>query len=330
MTAGKSTNLYWLSAKIAIALGLFLLLVNQVHLKNIGDVVARLSLPWFTAFLACFICTLLLSSFRYWVMTGRPITFLHFLRVVILQNSLSIFVATGAGMISYVSVLKTQHKIKLSRGIASLLFAKIGDFIYYLVFLILAALVVYDKISAIGTFLIDAIIAGLVVFLLLLFSYLGRKQILIEIEKLVQDRRMSFWRIPWLTSATTQLQALSISKSEFVSFFINTFLLNTVTLLSFYCTMRMFSVVVGIPCVFFINSIIQFISMIPIQVFGGLGVCDVPSMYLYSLFGVSRSEIASVLVLSRVLMYAIYALLFLSLITIRSNKRAVEEDRIPD
>jgi uncharacterized protein (TIRG00374 family) len=325
MTAEKRKDLYWVAAKIAIAVGLCFFLIHQIHFQELQILVARISIPWVVGFLVCFLGSLLLSSFRYWVMTGKPITFMQYLRVVILQNSLSIFVATGAGMISYVSVLRAQHQLTISKGIGSLLFAKIGDFIYYLVFLILTALIVSDKVSPIETFLFAAIGAGLLIFLLLMFIYLGRKWMLLRLERFLQNREMYFQGIHSLNSAISNLRSFSISRKEFVSFFINTLLLNTVTISSFYCTLRMFSVVVSVPCVFFVNSIIQFISMIPIQVFGGLGVCDVPSMYLYSLFGVNRSEIASVLVLSRVVMYSLYALLLLLMISKHGNRGAAKE-----
>jgi uncharacterized membrane protein YbhN (UPF0104 family) len=48
---------------------------------------------------------------------------------------------------------------------------------------------------------------------------------------------------------------------------------------------------------------VQLISIIPIQVFGGLGVSEVTTMYLYGLFGVTAEVIAPILVGARVLFY---------------------------
>ena len=53
----------------------------------------------------------------------------------------------------------------------------------------------------------------------------------------------------------------------------------------------------------FVNSWIQFISWLPIQVFGGLGVAETSQIYLYGLFGIPASQMATVSVGLRVILY---------------------------
>jgi uncharacterized membrane protein YbhN (UPF0104 family) len=52
-------------------------------------------------------------------------------------------------------------------------------------------------------------------------------------------------------------------------------------------------------------------GIIPIQAFGGLGVCDVMSMYLYGLFGINQPEIAAILIGSRIIFYVVYGVMLL-------------------
>ena len=53
----------------------------------------------------------------------------------------------------------------------------------------------------------------------------------------------------------------------------------------------------------FVNSWIQLISWIPIQVFGGLGVAETSQVYLYGLFGIPATQMATVSVGLRVILY---------------------------
>jgi len=53
----------------------------------------------------------------------------------------------------------------------------------------------------------------------------------------------------------------------------------------------------------FVNSWIQLISWIPIQVFGGLGVMETSQVYLYGLFGIPAAQMATVSVGLRVTLY---------------------------
>jgi uncharacterized membrane protein YbhN (UPF0104 family) len=47
----------------------------------------------------------------------------------------------------------------------------------------------------------------------------------------------------------------------------------------------------------------QFISIIPIQIFGGLGVSELTLVYLFSLFGVTQVDIPAIVVALRALFY---------------------------
>jgi len=77
--------------------------------------------------------------------------------------------------------------------------------------------------------------------------------------------------------------------------------------------MRLFAVSIGAWPVLFIISLIQLLSIIPIQVFGGLGVYEVTSLYLYGLFSISRPEIVPVIISSRIYLYLLNLLLLLYL-----------------
>ena len=76
-----------------------------------------------------------------------------------------------------------------------------------------------------------------------------------------------------------------------------------VTMAWIYASLRTFSFEIGILPVIFVNIFMQLISYLPIQVFGGLGVNETTSLYLYGIFGFPQTELAAVLIATRLLFY---------------------------
>ena len=70
-----------------------------------------------------------------------------------------------------------------------------------------------------------------------------------------------------------------------------------------YASLRAFSMIIPASVLIFVNSWIQLISWIPIQVFGGLGVAETSQVYLYGLFGIPATQMATVSVGLRVILY---------------------------
>ena len=76
-----------------------------------------------------------------------------------------------------------------------------------------------------------------------------------------------------------------------------------VTMWWFYANVRSFDVQIGLLAVVFVNVFIQLLSNIPIQAFGGLGVNESTSLYLYQFFYAEQQELASALIGIRILFY---------------------------
>ena len=81
------------------------------------------------------------------------------------------------------------------------------------------------------------------------------------------------------------------------------FLYMTLTMAYSYARFQIFPVPVDFWVILFITSVMQFISIIPIQIFGGLGVSALTLVYLFSLFGVTQVDIPAIVVALRVLFY---------------------------
>ncbi len=97
----------------------------------------------------------------------------------------------------------------------------------------------------------------------------------------------------------------------------------SVTMIWLYANLQTFSLTIDILSVVFVNVFMQLISYFPIQIFGGLGVNETTSLYLYSIFNFPQTELATVLVGTRLLFYLtnLAVLLYLPLHALTSRPK---------
>jgi uncharacterized membrane protein YbhN (UPF0104 family) len=86
-----------------------------------------------------------------------------------------------------------------------------------------------------------------------------------------------------------------------------------VTMVWTYASLRTFSLDVGLMPTVFVNSLLQLISYLPIQIFGGLGLTETSMLYFYGPFDLPQSQLAAVLVGNRLLFYITNLLVLLYL-----------------
>jgi uncharacterized membrane protein YbhN (UPF0104 family) len=309
--------------KILLAGGLTVYLFSQTDLLKILHLIQKLSYPWLAGMLFCFFATVWFTARRYWIILGKPVGFLHFLKIVVIQNALSIFVATGVGVASYVTTLYAEHNIKPGKGAASFALAKIEDFFMLCILFIMSICAIYQQLFAIHQFVQFSAAIALLTILVSVFVIIYR-------DKVSRGAYFFFSKItiPGIRylgnplNAIRKYRELSRERSRQLGSvsFIYTVLVNIFSIAAIYCNIQAFSVPIGIWPVIFIAILTQFMMLIPIQVFGGLGVCDVPVMYLYGLFNINRSAIAGVLIGSRLIFYLIYAFLLLVIVASTINK----------
>jgi uncharacterized membrane protein YbhN (UPF0104 family) len=271
------------------------------------------SWAWLLAGFVAFGATTWFSTRRYWILIGRQVTFPQLLSLVILQNAVSNFVASGAGAVSYVAMLRSEHRVRVSQGITSLLLAKVGDLSAVGLALALSGWVVWERIAALRGLvvaLVALIAGGLLTFVLVIVL---RQRFVAAARWLLH--RLGLTRAPFCDRALNLLSALAEQDARGLYPLLApvmgySCLMLILTFAVAYWLVRAFDVPISVMPIVFMVSLTQLMAIIPIQVFGGLGVYDVTMMYLYGLFGISQSEIAPVLVGARVVFY-VYNLLLL-------------------
>ena len=101
----------------------------------------------------------------------------------------------------------------------------------------------------------------------------------------------------------------------------------TVTMLWLYASLQTFSFEIQFLQVVFVNIFMQLISYLPIQVFGGLGVNETTSLYLYGIFNFPQTELAAILIGTRLLFYLtnLVVLLYLPVHTLFFSRSAQKQ-----
>ena len=91
------------------------------------------------------------------------------------------------------------------------------------------------------------------------------------------------------------------------------FLYYLITLMWMLVSMKAFQLPADSLSILFVSGILQIFSMIPISVFGGVGITEVTSLYLYSIFGISQADLSVVLIGWRIFYYLTNLLIVLYL-----------------
>jgi len=318
----------FLLLKIVLAISLFAFLATHTDITTILGLCVRIRWPWFVGMLFSLGATVWFTALRYRVLIGRNCSFGSFLRIVIYQNATSIFIAAAAGIASYVALVYAKHGVKPRRGVASVAVAKIADLFCLGLILLSSFLAVAGSVPGFGPTVVTlAVVTSVLSVGSIVLWYAPRTKFWAAASQ--SSGPVLRFLIPRGVAALIDelLRSDPLSAKEFARFASYSLLVNLFSFAGFYCNMKMFSVAAGCAPVVFVSAIMQLVGVIPIHVFGGLGVCDIPSMYLYGLFGVPKGDIAAVLIGSRIVVYAIYGVVLLVVMAIPSGREFVESRR---
>lgn len=313
----KKTNWLWNAAKLAAAILLVLVVYNQTDVSQLVALRDRISFGWLGGYFLVFCLLAIIKAFQYWALFDRRIPYRSMLRTVVWQNSLSNLVATGAGIASYLAMLKAEQGIKLRKSGVVFLVTKVGEVLMVGVYLALSAWWSWPQIENLRLLvllLLFGIAGGVSMFLIAVF---WREQFITLAQSFATKLRLD--KISLVDKLLHSLRALAnADQREIVGMLVKgfaiSFLYVSVTNVLIVISLRVFSLDVGLWPVVFVSSFLQLFANIPIQVLGGLGVSEVTSVYLYGLFGIDPAQMAAVQLGIRAVFYLSNAALLLYLL----------------
>ncbi|MBV6397458.1 MAG: hypothetical protein HFACDABA_03072 [Anaerolineales bacterium] len=291
--------------KVLLALILIGVVLSRTSPAEITALRDRISWEWLAAGFFLFIAMTLIKSLQYWALLGRQTSYRNTLRIVIIQNALTNFVASTAGVASYLAMFHMEENVKVRKSGAVFILTKAGDLLCMGLFLLVSASFVWTRVVPLHqliVFILVALAAGLTVFWTAVFLRQTFVEFLRRLAGMIRADRLSL-----VQKILSALESLAAQDTKTVT---QTLALGSLLSLTYmlatmaygYSRVQSFQIPLEFWGIIFIASLMQFISVIPFQVFGGLGVTEISMVFLYGLFGFV-DEIPAILVALRVLFY---------------------------
>lgn len=306
----------WNAAKIFLAFFLLYIAISKTDYSQVQSLVENVELAWTATLFFLFCVLVFLKAYQYQVLIGSKVSYTHILRIVILQNAISNFIANSAGIASYMTMLKAEQKIKLSRSGITFIVTKFGDLLAICFYLGLSAGLVWGQIGSLRwltIFLIVGMLLGLAAFTI---TVLWRDRFVKLIARVLAW--ISLDRFSLVKRGLEMLRSLAEEEQGPIFAMLRTGVVMSLvymsaTMVFSYTSILIFNVQVGLWPVIYVASLMQLVSFVPIQVFGGLGVSEVTSVYLFSVFGLDQGEMAAIMLGLRALSYVMNAAILLYL-----------------
>jgi len=309
MTATQESPLskrIWNIFKYILAIVLVWFVYSKTSINDIIDLFRRVSFLWLAVSLVFFFLMTMMKAMQYYMLSGRQAPYPRVLSIVVVQNVITNFIATGAGIASYLTMFTVDEGVRLRRAAATFIIAKVGDLVIVWSLLLVSGLLLWNRIPVLrfatlaALILIPLAIGAFIALIVLRQKFVGGMQAFAGRLRL---ERFSFTR-----RSLEILQFLADQKSDMVfrllqAAVICSLIYMTLTMAWTYASLRAFSMIIPASVLIFVNSWIQLISWLPIQVFGGLGVMETSQVYLYGLFGIPAAQMATVSVGLRVILY---------------------------
>ena len=293
----------WNWLKILLALLLIGYVISHTDLQALQLVWETLSQTWLLASIGCFVLMVIVKAYQYRALINPRLSFWNVLNIIILQNAISNFISNAAGVVSYMSMFRAEHGVKLSRSAVAFIIVKVGDLSAILFLMVSSLFFVWSTVSSIHTLLLILSI-GILIVLVVFFATVFYRHWFVEIV-----RRFLAWVRLDRFSVVRRWFALLESLGGQDPAVINGMLLRgllysgiyfSLTIAWAFTLIKAFHIPINFPGMVFVSSTQQIVSFLPIQVFGGLGVTEVSFLYLYGLFGIPLPELSAALLGIRV------------------------------
>lgn len=316
MLADRRISIAWNVIKILFTVALVGYFLSWANLNELYSIWERMKVSYLVATVFLYIVLTLFKAYKYRLLIQQKTKYLRVLNIVIVQNSLSNFLTNSAGIASYLALLRLEENVKVRQSGLVFAVTKIGDLFSVWVVSIICSWLLWERIFVLRNIVLICLTItgfGFIVFFLALF---WRKGFISIVNKALEKTRLT--KYSFFRDVVNALDVFSEMQQELVfgivlKAFGLSFLYYLITLLWMVASMKAFQLPADSLSILFVSCILQLFSMVPVSVFGGLGITEVTSLYLYSLFGVAQSDLSVILVGWRIFYYLTNLLIVLYL-----------------
>lgn len=317
----------WDIAKICLAIVLIGYVASKTNFNQLLALRDRFSWTWFGITFILFSAMIAIKAAQYYYLIGKKLPYHRILEIVILQNALMNFVATAAGIASYLTMLGAEKDVRLGRATVSFVVVKMVDLMAVMILLLSS---IFFLLPLPEAALRIAVIILLITVLILVFFFaiiFFRRRFAVLLRNFAT--RFKLDGLNFVKSSLELLDAIAVQNQKQIFRLMTTaaalsMLYMVITMAWGFARLRMFSLFLGIDVVTFVHSALQIASWIPVHVLGGLGISETLSVYLFGIFGENQAELAAVMISARLVFYLMnaFSLLYLPIETvIRTNQQ---------
>jgi uncharacterized membrane protein YbhN (UPF0104 family) len=326
MSTNNRFNLIWNALKILVAVVLVWYVFSQTDLNEFLSLRERIVIPYLVATILLYAVLTLLKAFKYQMLLQQNTEYLRVLNVVVLQNAISNFFANSVGIASYMAMLKVEENVKVGKSGLVFLIIKIGDlFAVWLVMLVFGVLY-WDQISVVReAFVLAEVVIG--IGLAFFFGVLFFRSFFVNsfskwMERLGLTRFSLIRQVIQAIQAFAEMDHKAMMRIVLIAFGLSLFYY-FFTLGWQVVSMYTFGFHVQVWVIIFVSGILQLFSMLPINIFGGIGITEATAFYLYPLFGANQDELSLILLGWRILYYLtnLIVLIYLPIYTVFIERR---------
>jgi uncharacterized membrane protein YbhN (UPF0104 family) len=320
MQTSRRFNLIWNVVKFLIAIVLVGYVFSKTDLNEFISLRDQMVLGYLVATFFLYALLTMFKAFVYHVLIQQDTQYLRVLNVVVLQNAVSNFFANGAGIASYLTMLKVEENVRVGRSGLVFLIIKIGDLFAVWFIMLVCGVIYWDRIAVLHQpFIFVELIVGMG--FMFFFGTLFFRSLFISFFSKLMDRfRLTRFSVIQQSvqgfdafaemDPRTVFQTVLIAFGLSLSYYLLTLIWQVVSMYAFGFQAQIWVIV-------FVSGILQLFTLLPISIFGGIGLTEATALYLYPLFGVDVNGLSPILLGWRVLYYLtnLFVLIYLPFYT---------------
>lgn len=304
----RKTSPVWNALKLILAIGLSVFVLSRTNLAELVETLRSASIFWLVASALLFISVTLLKTLQYYILMRRELSYSQVLNLIIWQNTISNYFLTSAGIVTYITMTRMEHEIKVSRSVTTFLLTKAGDLTAIWVMLLVSTGLLWSQLGVLQTpALILILVIGMVVSAFFLTILL--RQRFVALLRVFFDR-VGLSGFGFAAQALNYLQGIAdVEKNRLLRIFGTLILISFVylgaTLAWSYANLAIFRLYLHPLPFVFVVALIQLVSYIPVTVFGGLGITESSFLYIWDLFNEVPGLLAPALIGTRFVFYLV-------------------------
>jgi hypothetical protein len=293
-------------AKLLLAAALVIAVARQLKPDDLMYTLSKASPCWFAMGVITFFGSVMAMALRAWKLLDQRVTYRDILGITALQTAVGNLIATSAGLATYLATLRTKHETSLRTGTFTIIMTRLSDLAVFGSGLLVSSVILWEHLISVRTPLF--IIAFLVAFAMacILATFTLRSRLLTICIKIMELLRIDDFE--FTKRVISSIRSISLMDSSILLTYISRTIVYTIipTLFSYLFLLSClytFDLYINPWQLLFILSFTQIIAIIPIQILGGLGIFDLTTLYLLTIFGYDSGKTTAALVGLRIIFY---------------------------